>query len=255
MVFKIFLFVFATYNLATISVIAQPTAGMTGIVVYDHQLARAIGEFGNNGTASLYFNQTKSVYIHENAPKKDSIIENGTMISVLLGDAAGFPVFKDLQQQKSVVKMPMALGSDRYIVEDSLPAIAWVISSEQKELSGFKCQKATGAFGGRVYDVWFTEDVPVSTGPHRLWGLPGLILDARSRDNMVSFRFVSLRFTKEASRKIEPPKAKITFNSLTAFLTAERELQKRREKEAKAEFPNGVINIPPLPPDYRIEKY
>ncbi len=54
----------------------------------------------------------------------------------------------------------------------------WTSVDEFKTILGYKCQKAT-AINKRGEDitVWFTEEIPVSSGPSYLTSLPGLILE------------------------------------------------------------------------------
>jgi hypothetical protein len=52
---------------------------------------------------------------------------------------------------------------------------------------------ATGVFGGRTYDVWFTPEIPVPLGPYKLGGLPGMILQAESRDGKVAYFFAGYK--------------------------------------------------------------
>jgi GLPGLI family protein len=56
---------------------------------------------------------------------------------------------------------------------------------------------AKGFVRGRDYTVWFAPDIPVSAGPWKLWGLPGLIVEARSDDGRVYFVLTSLQATAE----------------------------------------------------------
>ncbi|WP_407481436.1 GLPGLI family protein [Elizabethkingia meningoseptica] len=54
--------------------------------------------------------------------------------------------------------------------------MSWNISDQIKTENGFKMQKATTHFGGRNWIAWFTPDIPISEGPYKFRGLPGLIL-------------------------------------------------------------------------------
>lgn len=54
----------------------------------------------------------------------------------------------------------------------------WALRDEFKTINGYKCQKATAVNkSGENIIVWFTEDIPISSGPAFLAGLPGLILE------------------------------------------------------------------------------
>jgi GLPGLI family protein len=76
-----------------------------------------------------------------------------------------------------------------YLIEGPMPVINWKISSDTATFGGLHCQKATGHFSGRDYIVWFCPDLPVHTGPWKLNGLPGVIVDARDTKNEVVFAF------------------------------------------------------------------
>jgi GLPGLI family protein len=78
---------------------------------------------------------------------------------------------------------------DTYIVEDTLPVIAWKITGDTATFGGLHCQKATCHFKGRDYVAWFCPDLPVHTGPWKLNGLPGVIVDAHDTKNEVVFAF------------------------------------------------------------------
>lgn len=90
-------------------------------------------------------------------------------------------------EQKLFVINNLLMNS--YRIEEPMPAIDWKISSDTTTFGGLHCQKATTHFKGRDYIVWFAPDLPVRTGPWKLSGLPGVILDAHDTKNEVIFKF------------------------------------------------------------------
>ena len=90
-------------------------------------------------------------------------------------------------EQKLYTKDQLMFNS--YLIEAPMPAIDWKISGDTANLGGLHCQKASGHFKGRDYTVWFCPDLPVHTGPWKLNGLPGVIVDAHDAKNEVVFKF------------------------------------------------------------------
>jgi GLPGLI family protein len=80
-----------------------------------------------------------------------------------------------------------AVKFDTLFVKHTARTISWELLKETKNINSFNCQKARGNFRGRTYTVWFTNDIPVSLGPWKLNGLPGLILEAS--DSLNQFQF------------------------------------------------------------------
>ncbi len=103
--------------------------------------------------------------------------------------------------------------TEKAIQKDGTPLIAewqadleWVIKDEYKTINGYKVRKAvTPAYlkaPGETWDygdaiAWFTEEIPVSAGPDRYYGLPGLIVRLEhSRRKNVFFTLTSITFDK-----------------------------------------------------------
>lgn len=79
-----------------------------------------------------------------------------------------------------------------FLTEDLLPQ-QWVISGDTCRILGYLCHKATTKFRGREYEVYFTQELPVNDGPWKLYGLPGLILEAKTIDGIFHFRAIGIQ--------------------------------------------------------------
>jgi GLPGLI family protein len=54
--------------------------------------------------------------------------------------------------------------------------IEWSITNEKKNMLGFECTKAVAKNKDYLISVWFTDKIPVSSGPANYFGLPGLVV-------------------------------------------------------------------------------
>jgi GLPGLI family protein len=66
-----------------------------------------------------------------------------------------------------------------YLIHDSIVPPAWKIMNDMKEVAGHICMNASYNDTLRKQNtiVWFALDMPVSAGPDRFTGLPGIILE------------------------------------------------------------------------------
>lgn len=89
-----------------------------------------------------------------------------------------------------------------FFVRDS-KNISWKITEEKKDIGSFMCIKAETTFRGRKFIAWFTPEIPIPSGPWKLEGLPGLILEAYSEDYKVNFLFRKINYPlKDNKEKI-----------------------------------------------------
>ena len=68
---------------------------------------------------------------------------------------------------------------------------------------GYLCQKATCYFRGRNYTAWFTTDIPISNGPWKFGGLPGLILKIYDNDKLYTFECIKIENGNFTIRKYD----------------------------------------------------
>ena len=87
------------------------------------------------------------------------------------------------------------IGLDGYFIyTENKPDFGWKIDFNQtKEIAGYTCHAAKGSYAGRDYQAWFTTDIPISDGPWKFCGLPGLILEVSSLDEEYIYTCMSIR--------------------------------------------------------------
>lgn len=129
---------------------------------------------------------------------RDSMLRAGMSASEIINRQAHLP---RTHQYFELYKNHPAKGTYRhydkvvknYCYEASLPVIRWKVTSETKELMGYKCQKAEGDLYNRTWVAWFTMDIPLSEGPWLLAGLPGFILEAHDTENFFHFHAIEIK--------------------------------------------------------------
>ena len=78
---------------------------------------------------------------------------------------------------------------NNYLIEEEAPQIDWKIAKDTMSFSGILCQQATARFKGRNWIAWFAPEMPFQSGPWKLNGLPGLIIEAYDDKKEVQFLF------------------------------------------------------------------
>lgn len=99
-------------------------------------------------------------------------------------------------------RMPFGVKTNRQCLE-AIPTQSWTIRNEKLTINGYVCQKATCRFRGRSYTAWFTQDIPISNGPWKFGGLPGLILKVYDNKRLYTFECVKIEQTKFQIKKYE----------------------------------------------------
>jgi len=84
------------------------------------------------------------------------------------------------------------ITADYYMVTEPVEQIKWITTSETTTILNFKCFKATANFRGREWTAWFTQDIPVTSGPWKLNGLPGLVLRASDSEKHYTFECMAI---------------------------------------------------------------
>jgi len=176
-------------------VYAQQVAGK----IYYRQILNLDPATVSNATvarrAILYFTDTLSYYVYNSAEtvRADKPPENdeaANTYDIGKADRTGEVFMTNFNTRH--VFMREFVWKKAYLSVDTLIRINWALIDRQKRIGKFVCQQAEAFFRGRKYEAWFTTDVPVSAGPWKLQGLPGLILEAYDDKNEVHYLFDGL---------------------------------------------------------------
>lgn len=102
--------------------------------------------------------------------------------------------YKDLRSRNLFIWYYPKNG-DKIRIKDTLQTIEWKLNEQKtKKFGQYLCYQAIGHFRGKNYIAWYCPEIPYSHGPWKLWGLPGLILEAYDESGEVNFLFEELDF-------------------------------------------------------------
>ena len=153
------------------------------------------------------------------------------------------------------------LFRDHFLIEQPMNLFDWKITTDTATVSGYHCQKATTHFAGRDYEAWFTLEVPISEGPYKFNGLPGLIVKIEDTRHQYIFTLNSLQqlvnpvpiyfpereYIKTTQKKLEKAKRDFVGNMnqrlaqkgiSIKFNLSDKELKKRMKRNT-----NNAIEI------------
>lgn len=81
--------------------------------------------------------------------------------------------------------------------------MTWKIEANRDTvISGYKCLKASTELWNRKFIAWFTLEIPISYGPYKFYGLPGLIIKISDTQNQHCFTINTVKETKEKQQAI-----------------------------------------------------
>ncbi len=132
-------------------------------------------------------------------------------------------------EQRSIFGRPFRIEHEELATE-------WRLSTEQKDILGYTCIKATSGPDSLLTTAWFAPQIPVSSGPGTFGQLPGLILEV-NRDNM-TITATSISEELDDENLIAPPSKgrKVTeeqFDAIQAEKMEEMDLQGGRRIEIR----------------------
>lgn len=82
---------------------------------------------------------------------------------------------------------------DWFRYDEEMPDFEWELTDSVINVSGYECQGAVCHFRGREWTAFYAEDIPLSDGPWKLHGLPGLIMKASDKNGQYTFECIGIR--------------------------------------------------------------
>lgn len=99
---------------------------------------------------------------------------------------------------------------DWFRYEEDMPSFDWELTDSVTNVLGYECHGARCRFRGREWTAFYTEDIPLSEGPWKLHGLPGLIMKASDDKGHYTFECIGIK--SKADRPITI--YKVPFNNV-----------------------------------------
>ncbi len=114
----------------------------------------------------------------------------------------------------SKFNMQKNIFGSNFNVEDSIPAIQWKLSNENRIIAGYNCRKAVGVIMDSVYVfAFYTEEIIIAGGPCSINGLPGMVLGLTIPRLYTSFIATKIMINDVKLADIKPTTAKKYFTS------------------------------------------
>jgi GLPGLI family protein len=150
------------------------------------------------------------MYAKDLVPPSDSTTTTNTGDRITIewadaGDGKDFTIYKDYKKGMMVVRTAFS-NTKKCIVNDSIPKLNWKLEAQKKRIGPYQCQKATTTFRCAKYTAWFTTAIPLSIGPGKLSGLPGLIVEAVNERANITYKLLTAEYpTAKKTYHIAPP--------------------------------------------------
>lgn len=131
--------------------------------------------------STLSFSKDKSLF------KPVETGESASSYSSFPGVSQINTVYNDFSTNTSIIQK--SVFEENFLVKDSTRRITWKITNETRDIAGYSCRRANAIVMDSIYVVaFYTDQIPVSSGPESFSGLPGMILGvALPHDNITWF--------------------------------------------------------------------
>ncbi|WP_130735271.1 GLPGLI family protein [Flavobacterium sp. J27] len=193
--------------------------------------------------AQLVLNSNYSLFRYKPSDKvsnyKEDIIDTESKIDIKIIDSSFFYVFIDKIKNVIAEDKKSIYSKKNYVVEEVIPVIDWVLKDDIKMINNLSCKKAVCFFKGRNYTVWYCPEIPINSGPWKLNGLPGLIVEAIDDDHEVAFYLKKIVSPFNHEIELDLTKIKKKY-SMKEFLEIQNKEKEEFESKFASKFDRGL---------------
>nr|WP_169931937.1 GLPGLI family protein [Nonlabens sp. Ci31] len=90
---------------------------------------------------------------------------------------------------------------DQYFQYEEQIRFKWNITDSIRKINSYKCKFATTTYAGRIWNAWFTQDIPINVGPYKFKDLPGAIIEINDSENI--FKYSLIKFKEKREVRLE----------------------------------------------------
>ena len=140
-----------------------------------------------NNSHSLFYSLNR-IKRNNYAKALETEIENNTLnLKSAPKSGVHWSIKNDTSQGSVVVYEDYSIYKYKYSDQINLD---WQLQDSTKLYDHLKLNKATTSFRGRDYIAWYTLEIPLSYGPYKFYGLPGLIVEIYDENKHHHFKMV-----------------------------------------------------------------
>lgn len=155
----------------------------------------------NSSESKFYSPRTEQIDSLNSTPDGEAKFKEMQRAAVIGGNYDDIPrrdgsMYVVKSMETNTMKVYDSAGTEQYVVEEPIESIEWTLAEDSiKNMLGYDCIMATTDYHGRKWIAWFTPEIPVQSGPWKLAGLPGLILEADADNGVYSFTATGIQNT------------------------------------------------------------
>ncbi|PQA94982.1 GLPGLI family protein [Chryseobacterium piscicola] len=147
----------------------------------------------------LDINKTTTKFYYNKLLKYDSLYRKGMQLSYANSLQQLLTRKKASNENNNFVFI-----QDKYFMFSTIDDIKWEIKDSTKIANSYKLQMAETAWGGRKWIAWFCSEIPISEGPYKFRGLPGLVMEVldTKKNYLYNLVFFEKRLTEYDTNNI-----------------------------------------------------